>query len=48
MTSNLADESLPGSGQLSELGRSRRFDDVFVTRLSPNSGCIADVVACGT
>jgi hypothetical protein len=48
MTSNLADESLPGSGQLSELGRSRRFDDVFVTRLSPNSGCSGRRGMCGT
>ena len=29
MISNLAGESLSGSGQISELGRSRRFDDVF-------------------
>jgi hypothetical protein len=29
MISNLAGESPPGSGQISELGRSRRFDDVF-------------------
>ena len=35
MISNHADESLPGGGQMSELGRSRRFDDVFVTTAYP-------------
>jgi hypothetical protein len=35
MISNLADESLPGSGQMSELGDSRRFDDVFVASAYP-------------
>ena len=37
MISNLADESLPGSCQMSELGHSRHFDDVRVTSGLPRS-----------